>query len=103
MNKYSLICLCECWISNDDQIELPGYECLTFPRKKGKGGGIVIFYRTEIAKHIELVECHQDSVIWIKFTHNPNSKPVFIAFCYIPPENSVFYHRVECVKCCRCV
>jgi hypothetical protein len=45
ISKYELICLCECWIQPDDQIDLQGYDKYVFPRKI-KGGGIVIFYKS---------------------------------------------------------
>ena len=92
--KYDIIALYECWISPEDVVHLDGYESFLFPRRYGKGGGIVIFCKQDIAKHVHIVDNFFDSIIWMKLQpSNLISKPVFIAFSYLPPENSIFYTR----------
>ncbi|KAK3086155.1 hypothetical protein FSP39_014419 [Pinctada imbricata] len=83
----------ECWINSDEHIELPGYEALIFPRKTGKGGGIVIFYKNTQFLKVKLLENISDSIIWLKLTTGEHNKDQYFAFCYIAPEGSVFYNK----------
>ena len=89
-----MVCLTECWINTHDTFELNGYEQFVFPRKKGRGGGMVVFYKSSLIKNVKLVENFFDCIIWLQI--NPlsaNCKSIYIASCYFPPENSVFYNR----------
>ena len=90
VNNYDIICLLECWVSENDQIELEGYEQHIFPRSKGRGGGIAIFYKSNLSHRVSIVENILNTIVWIKITGSDLSKPIFIAVCYLPPESSVF-------------
>ena len=91
ISKYDIICLCECWINPYDEIHLDGYNRYVCPRKV-KGGGIVIFYKCFLNQRITLYENFFDSVICLK-VECVTENPIFLMFCYIPPENSTFYEK----------
>ena len=94
LNKYDIVCLYECWVSKDDVFELENYEQFVFPRSFSKGGGIVLFYKTELRDRLHFIENIYDSIIWFKFDKpNVNESDSFLCFCYIPPEGSVFYEK----------
>lgn len=42
-------------ISEEDVIECPGYSSFAFPRKSGRGGGIVIFYKHNLYNIIIII------------------------------------------------
>ena len=94
INQFDLVCLYECWINKDDEFELENYEKFVFPRSSSKGGGIVIFYKTIFHGRLHFIENRSDSIIWIKFDKSCQSEnDIYFAFCYIPPEGSVFYEK----------
>ena len=65
-----------------------------FPRSTSKGGGIVIFYKSILHGRLHFIENILDSIIWVKFDKScQNENDIYFAFCYIPPEGSVFYER----------
>ena len=102
ISKYDVVCLSECWLNSDELVSLENYECITFPRKCGKGGGIVIFYKNNLCGKIHYVENIFDSIISLKLTPTlTDIQPTYIAFCYIPPEGSVFYDKndVDLYQC----
>ena len=102
LNNYDIVCLYECWVSKDDVFELENYEQFVFPRSFSKGGGIVLFYKTELRDRLHFIENIYDSIIWFKFDKpNVNESDSFLCFCYIPPEGSVFYEKndVDMFQC----
>ena len=54
ISNHDIICLSECWITENDDFDIDNYCKLVFPRKKGKGGGIVIFYKENLNAYIYL-------------------------------------------------
>ena len=56
VSRYDLIFLSECWITDDDNVEIDGYEKFIFPRKQIKGGGIVIYCRLNLLPNICVIE-----------------------------------------------
>jgi hypothetical protein len=60
-----------------------------------RGGGIVIFYKNSLHNNISIVENIFDSIIWIKICTGNFNNVIYIASCYLPPENSVFYDKID--------
>lgn len=90
INGYDIIFLSECWLAPGDVVDIDGYEKCIFPRKSIKGGGIVIYCKPHLSPYISIVENIYDSIIWCKILTNAENKNIYIAMCYLPPENSVF-------------
>ena len=93
IRKYDVICLTECWISEHDDIILDNYQKHIFPCKIGRGGGIAIFVRNDFKDDICFVRNIEDCIVWFKFQDKLSNRVTHFAFCYLPPENSVFYDR----------
>ena len=91
ISEYDIVCLSECWITCNDDFDLPEYRKFVFPRSKGRGGGIVIFYRKIYEKNLTLKQNIHDCIVWLQL--NYQNKDIYLAFCYFPPDNSVFYGR----------
>ena len=94
ISNYDIICLSECWISENDIFDVHNYRKVVFPRKRGKGGGIVIFYRENLHTCLSVVENVHDCIIWLKLTQS-GCEDIYVAFCYFPPENSTFYNNAN--------
>ena len=78
-------CISECWITDSDvdDIVLRGYETLKFPRKHGKGGGMVIFIKNKIYEFIKVVDNIADTVIVVKiYNYTLESKPIYLIHLY---------------------
>ena len=62
--------LCECWIRSPTVLNLElfndEYDCKCFPRSKGKGGCLIILYKTLLSKSIAIEKYIADSVVWLK-------------------------------------
>jgi hypothetical protein len=46
-----------------------------------------------LASCIAVIENIFDSIIWLKIVSN--NANIFLAFCYFPPDNSVFYEKCD--------
>jgi len=64
--------LYETWTSKNSSLQINGFECYNFyrlyqnRRAKWSSGGVVLNIRNSIAKGIDIVKNHHDSIIWIK-------------------------------------
>ena len=96
INDVDIACITECWIAENDEIDINGFYSQKFHRKKGKGGGMVLLIKNDFKKHVELVENVKDTILVVKVKNSKiEDKPIFLLFCYIPPEGSVFYRRED--------
>lgn len=59
-----------------------------FLEKMSKVEELLFFCRVDLACCIAVVEYIFNSIIWLKIVSNNIN--IFLAFCYLPPENSVF-------------
>jgi hypothetical protein len=96
ISAYDIICLTECWISNDVIVDIHGYEGFTFTRKCGIGGGIIVLFKSALIDNINIKQNCFDSIIWLEVSSGKTDiKPIYIALCYIPPIRSVFYDKID--------
>ena len=100
ISDHDVIFLSECWINPGESVKLDGYDSFIFTRKLIKGGGIVVFCKSCLSSNICIVENIYDCIIWIKLSTSIDKKDIFLAFCYLPPENSVFY---DCYNIDTCI
>ena len=94
ISNYDIICRSECWITENDDFDIAKYCKLVFPRKKGKGDRIVIFYKETLHAYLSLIENIHDCIIWVKLEQVSHDY-IFVAFCYFPSEYStcIFYNN----------
>jgi CRISPR/Cas system Type II protein with McrA/HNH and RuvC-like nuclease domain len=72
-------------------IILPGYKFVMKNRGKNtkkRSGGIMVGFKDNLAKHIDLVNTDSKYVMWFKCSEKPfkTDQPVFVGVVYIPPE-----------------
>ena len=89
ISSYDIVLLTECWIDNDYELTIEGYECFVFAvkrRKSFQGGGTVIMCKTKFIPFISVVENCCDSIIWLKIDKrlSKRNRDIFIACVYIP-------------------
>lgn len=91
----------ETWLKNTDSISLPGYKFYPINRKVSKGaarGGVGIFIRNEIRKHVKICkELSNENFLWCKIKHDylGYDEDVFLCIVYIPPECSSREKRIN--------
>ena len=94
LSHYDIVFLSECWISNQSNIDLGtisnGYSMYTFPRSKGKGGGMIVLFKNGLRNHIHIHKYVGDSIVWLKVTDVLESD-LYICCTYIPHEHNVYY------------
>ena len=70
--KNDIIFLYEIWTSKNSSLQINGFECYNFYRRyqsrraNRSSGGVVLYIRNSIAKGIEIVKNHHDSITWMK-------------------------------------
>ena len=66
LTNFDIVFLCECWIRSHTVLNLElfndEYDCKCFPRSKGKGGGLILLYKTFLSKSIAIEKYIADSV-----------------------------------------
>ena len=95
LNKH-IFALAETWTNRISNVIIPGYEY--FPchrpkrnsRAKRNSGGIIVYFRTEITRGVELVKTGPHEIMWVKLGKNffGLDYHILVCFCYIIPENS---------------
>ena len=87
--------MCETWTNERSDITLEGYEHYAFhrkrkPRAKRDSGGLILYYRTNIAKGIKFLKKFGESVIWIELDKEffKLEQTIIIACCYVVPQGS---------------
>ena len=94
LSHYDIVFLSECWISNQSNIDLGtisnDYSMYTFPRSKGKGGGMIVLFKNGLRNHIHIHKYVGDSIVWLKVTDVLESD-LYICCTYIPHEHNVYY------------
>jgi hypothetical protein len=91
IQSYEIICFVETKTDNIDIIILPGYKFVMKNREtntKNRSGGIMVGFKDNLAKHIDLVNTDSKYVMWFKCSEQPfkTDQPVFVGVVYIPPE-----------------
>ena len=89
----------ETWHSKVTNLSLEGFEYISCPRpkfnKRAKrdSGGIVVYFKKSLSKHIEPVEVNSNGIIWFKLLKAVTflDKDLYFCLCYIPPEDSQVY------------
>jgi hypothetical protein len=70
------------------EISFPGYICYRLDRSYGRGGGILIFSKTQLNTNIEnSISCRELKLLHITLQPN-HSKPINFVACYRPPSSN---------------
>ena len=91
----------ETWLSDNQNITLPGFKFYPWNRKKEKGmsrGGVGIFIRNEIKQFIKIrYDLSCENFLWCKINkkHFEYDDDLYVGIVYIPPENSTSEKRLN--------
>ena len=90
---------------NIDHLDIPGFSRLKYKnRKKGKNnttpGGISVFVRQNVAEYFQLVETHNEDIIWLKIIKEKTNMPddVYLGTTYLNPHRGEIAESVNINK-----
>ena len=85
----------ETWTNENSAIDIAGFDCLTLHRARRAGakkdsGGIVVYFRSELSSHVELIETPEDCIVWVRVKKNflRSDTDSLLCTCYVLPSNS---------------
>ena len=95
ISHYDIFCVSETKLDDLDLINLPGYSFVSQVRKQRylrKSGGIGVFVRNCLFKHVSLVESDSDYILWFKLNKSvfKTEEDLHFGAVYIPPGDSRF-------------
>ena len=99
--KMDILGVSETWLNDSDSIKLPGFQYYPINRKVSKGpqkGGVGIFIKNEIRKHVKLCEeLSNENFFCCKIKHDflGYNEDMYICLVYIPPESSTREKRIN--------
>ena len=88
IQSYDIVCFVETKTDDIDIITLPGYKFVMQNRKKNtknRSGGIMVGFKDNLAKHIDIVNTDSKYVMWFKCSEQlfKTDQPVFFGVIYI--------------------
>ena len=80
-----IIFLSECWQNVNTKINLAGYTSILVPRKRCRGGRLVLLYKEHLNDKVEIVKVEHDSIIWIRCDKSLfiDDEDTYICFVYL--------------------
>ena len=100
MQNFDILCCSETKTDDTGVISILGYDCIMQSRKQKftrRSGGLCMFVKREICKHIKIIDTSSDYILWI----NINSKltnlneDMLLGALYIPPTQSKYLNDDE--------
>ena len=91
----------ETWLTNQDQITLPGYKFYPYNREKRKGttrGGVGIFIKEEIKRFVKILyDISSENTLWVKLekSHFQYDDDIYVGMIYFPPKYSSREKRIN--------
>jgi exonuclease III len=102
IDQYHLVCIQETWLVDSSYLKVKGYGIFRSDRgshkKKQTGsGGVVVLYRSELTKGLKKISSKLKDILWIRLDKHffKLENDVYIANCYLPPEDSVIHKDLE--------
>ncbi len=91
-----MICLCETWLKDNQQISIPGYiwygqNRLDLSKSAVRGsGGVGILVSVGIANQfkVTVLDQHFEGILWLSFEDRSTNVSFNLAVCYLPPQGS---------------
>lgn len=65
---------------------------MSFPHSKGRGGGLILIYKSKLSGYVCVEKYCCDTIFWLKVSLI-TSADVYLCFVYIPHENNIYYDR----------
>ena len=95
ISHYDIFCVSETKLDDLDLINLPGHSFVSQVRKQRylrKSGGIGVFVRNCLFRHVSLVESDSDYILWFKLNKSvfKTEEDLHSGVVYVPPGDSRF-------------
>ncbi|CAG2204073.1 unnamed protein product [Mytilus edulis] len=95
IKKHSIVCFTETKTDDIDEIKLDDYKFVMKNRykiAKRRSGGIVLGYKENLSKYIEVLETDCNFVMWFKVckTYLKTDDDLYFGIVYVPPEYSPY-------------
>ena len=68
-DSYDFLCLVETKLDETDVISLPGFSCISQPRKQTflrRSGGIAFCVKEKLAKFVKRIDSCSDYIMWVQ-------------------------------------
>ncbi len=98
-DNYDVLLFTETWTQEESDIEVKGFKYVAIHReKRGRAkrasGGIVVYFRSELANFVSLERSTEDCVLWVKIDKDAfNSETdLLLCTCYVLPAGSRRQH-----------
>ena len=88
--SFDILSFSETWLSDtvsDDEIVIPGYNCVRRDRQEKSGGGVAIFCRDSINFTVREYLNNANGAVWIQ-VNRKNCKPLVVGCIYRPPDQA---------------
>lgn len=91
-----MICLCETWLKENQQIAIPGYKWygqnrsdLSRSAVRGSGGvGVLVSNTIGNQFKVTILDQHFEGILWLSFVDRETNDGFYLAVCYLPPQGS---------------
>ena len=95
IEKHDFVCVTETNTDSSDIVDLNGFTYFSKHRTQHylrKSGGIGVYVRTSIAKHVEVISNDSEYALWLTIHKTLTEFPenMILGAIYLPPENSRF-------------
>ena len=100
---HDILCFVETKLDHTDIVSLPGFDCLSQPRKElsfRRSGGIALFVKTEISEYCTHRPSESDYIMWVCIDKRltDTEENLILGIVYVPPSQSRFYNDDELSK-----
>ena len=100
MQNFDILCCSETKTDDTDVISILGYDCIMQSRKQKftrRSGGLCIFVKREICKHIKIIDTSSDYILWINISSKLTNlnEDMLLGALYIPPTQSKYLNDDE--------
>ena len=99
-DSYDFLCLVETKLDETDVISLPGFSCISQPRKQTfqrRSGGIAFCVKEKLAKFVKCIDSCSAYIMWVQLDKRLMNadKNVMLGVSYIPPAQSKYFNDEE--------
>ena len=103
LSNYDILCLVETKLDQTDIVSLPGFDCISQPRKElffRRSGGIAVFVKNKFSEYCTYQPSESDYIMWMCIDKRltDSDENMYLGIVYVPPSQSRFYNDDELSK-----
>ena len=97
LSNYDILCLVETKLDQTDIVSLPGFDCISQPRKElffRRSGGIAVFVKNKFSEYCTYQPSESDYIMWMCIDKRltDSDENMYLGIVYVPPSQSRFYN-----------